>query len=52
LTGFNLAYAVTPGTFADFIEYVVPELQKRGRYWQDGAVAASFGVDDRVIEVA
>lgn len=29
--GFNLAYAVTPGTFEDIIEYVVPELRKRGR---------------------
>ena len=29
--GFNLAYAVTPGTFADFIEWVVPELARRGR---------------------
>ncbi|HEY0574760.1 MAG TPA: LLM class flavin-dependent oxidoreductase, partial [Pseudonocardia sp.] len=29
--GFNLAYAVTPGTFADFVEHVVPELRRRGR---------------------
>lgn len=29
--GFNLAYAVTPGTTTDFIDYVVPELIKRGR---------------------
>jgi len=29
--GFNLAYAVTPGTVTDFIDYVVPELQRRGR---------------------
>ena len=35
ITGFNLAYAVTPGTFEDFIEFVVPELQARGRYWED-----------------
>lgn len=28
--GFNIAYATTPGTFKDFIELVVPELQKRG----------------------
>lgn len=31
IDGFNLAYAVTPGTFEDIIEYVVPELRKRGR---------------------
>lgn len=35
IDGFNLAYATTPGTFEDFIEYVVPELQRRGRYWED-----------------
>jgi long-chain alkane monooxygenase len=29
--GFNLAYAVTPGTFVDFVEHVVPELRSRGR---------------------
>jgi long-chain alkane monooxygenase len=30
--GFNLAYAVAPETMFDFVEFVVPELQKRGRY--------------------
>src|SRR5690242_7802270 len=28
--GFNLAYMITPGTFKDFIEGVVPVLQRRG----------------------
>lgn len=28
--GFNIAYAVTPGTFKDFAELVVPVLQDRG----------------------
>ena len=23
-------YSITPGTFADFLEYVAPELQRRG----------------------
>lgn len=31
IDGFNLAYAITPGTTTDFIDYVVPELQARGR---------------------
>jgi alkanesulfonate monooxygenase len=35
--GFNLAYAVTPETFADFVNLVVPELQGRGRYKRDYA---------------
>lgn len=30
--GFNLAYHITPGTFEDVVEYVVPELQRLGRY--------------------
>lgn len=28
--GFNIAYAITPGTFVDFVELVVPILQERG----------------------
>ena len=31
IDGFNLAYAVMPETFTDFVELVVPELQRRGR---------------------
>lgn len=30
--GFNLAYAITPGTFEDIVEHVVPVLQARGVY--------------------
>ena len=33
--GFNLAYHITPGTFEDIVEYVVPELQQLGRYKSD-----------------
>ncbi|HEX3537179.1 MAG TPA: LLM class flavin-dependent oxidoreductase [Stellaceae bacterium] len=32
IDGFNLAYAVTQESFADFVEFVVPELQRRGVY--------------------
>ncbi|MFJ2456908.1 hypothetical protein ACIOWK_35460 [Pseudomonas protegens] len=35
IDGFNLAYAVTPGTFEEFIDLVVPELQQHGRDWTD-----------------
>ena len=31
IDGFNIAYGVTPGTFEDFVDGVVPILQKRGR---------------------
>jgi alkanesulfonate monooxygenase len=30
--GFNLAYIVTPESFSDFVELIVPELQRRGVY--------------------
>ena len=32
IDGFNLAYALTPGTFADMANLVVPELQARGLF--------------------
>jgi long-chain alkane monooxygenase len=35
--GFNLAYAVTPESFADFVQLLVPELQRRGVYERDHA---------------
>lgn len=35
LDGINLAYVVTPGSFEDFVDLVVPELQKRGRVWTE-----------------
>ena len=41
LDGFNLTRIVTPESYADFIDLVVPELQRRGRYkpsYADGAL--------------
>ena len=35
--GFNLAYATTPGTFEDVVNFIVPELQKRGVYQEQYA---------------
>jgi len=32
IDGFNLAFAISPGSFADVADLVVPELQRRGRY--------------------
>lgn len=32
IDGFNLSYAITPGTFEDVVAHVVPELQRRGAY--------------------
>ncbi|WP_091600704.1 LLM class flavin-dependent oxidoreductase [Arthrobacter koreensis] len=52
--GFNLAYAVTPGTFEDVVEYVVPELQKRGVYPTEYAPGTLrnklFGAGDKLPE--
>ncbi|QBE50394.1 LLM class flavin-dependent oxidoreductase [Leucobacter triazinivorans] len=50
--GFNLAYAVTPGTFEDVVEHVVPELQRRGVYPTEYAPGTLrdklFGAGDRL----
>jgi FMN-dependent oxidoreductase (nitrilotriacetate monooxygenase family) len=50
--GFNLAYAITPGTFADFIEHVVPVLTARGAYQSEYAPGTLrnklFGHGDRL----
>jgi hypothetical protein len=29
--GFNIAYHITPGSFLDVAEYLIPELRRRGR---------------------
>ncbi|KAF2667821.1 putative xenobiotic compound monooxygenase, DszA family [Microthyrium microscopicum] len=36
--GFNIAYALKPGTFVDVIELLMPELKKRGLFWDEYAV--------------
>jgi FMN-dependent oxidoreductase (nitrilotriacetate monooxygenase family) len=39
--GFNLAFAVAHGSMADVVEFIVPELQRRGRYrtaYEDGTL--------------
>lgn len=50
--GFNLAYATTPGTFEDVVEFIVPELQKRGLYkeaYESGSLRHKlFGKGDRL----
>ncbi|MFZ7086886.1 LLM class flavin-dependent oxidoreductase [Curtobacterium sp. RRHDQ10] len=52
--GFNLAYAVTPGTWEDVIEFVIPELRARGAYpaaYQEGALRNKLlGRGDRLPE--
>lgn len=36
--GFNLAYAVFPGSFQDIATLLIPELQRRGLFWHNYAV--------------
>jgi hypothetical protein len=31
----DFCYAITPGTFADLVDHLVPELQRRGVHWLD-----------------
>lgn len=33
--GFNFTYAITPGSFEDIVELLIPELQRRGLVWND-----------------
>ncbi|ODV96344.1 hypothetical protein PACTADRAFT_41795 [Pachysolen tannophilus NRRL Y-2460] len=35
IDGFNFTYAVSPGSFEDIVEYLIPELQKRELVWDD-----------------
>ncbi|MCM6772610.1 LLM class flavin-dependent oxidoreductase [Nocardia sp. CDC159] len=50
--GFNLAYAITPGSFEDVVRHVVPVLTERGAYpaeYTPGTLRnALFGAGDRL----
>lgn len=52
IDGFNLAYVVTPGSFADVADHVVPILQERGVFKADYAKGTFrqklFGQGDRL----
>jgi FMN-dependent oxidoreductase (nitrilotriacetate monooxygenase family) len=52
--GFNLAYAITPGTFEDVVEHVIPVLRARGAYpeaYADGSLRNKLhGRGDRLPE--
>jgi FMN-dependent oxidoreductase (nitrilotriacetate monooxygenase family) len=51
IDGFNLTYTVTPGTFIDFVEGVVPILQERGLVQHDyaeGSLRRKLFGDDRL----
>jgi hypothetical protein len=42
--GLNIAYVTNPSSFEDVVELLVPELQKRGMYWEDYKVPrGTFG---------
>ncbi|MGW5518779.1 LLM class flavin-dependent oxidoreductase [Nocardia africana] len=52
IDGYNLAYAITPGTFEDIVRYVIPVLTERGAYPREyvpGTLRnALFGAGDRL----
>ncbi|WMR33114.1 N5,N10-methylene tetrahydromethanopterin reductase, partial [Metapseudomonas otitidis] len=52
LDGFNLTRIVTPESYADFIDLVIPELQARGAYktaYADGTLRHKvFGAGDQL----
>ena len=53
--GFNISYAVTPGTFEDFVDGVVPVLQQRGMMqseYEDGTLREKmYGRGDASVDV-
>lgn len=36
--GFNMPYAIFPGSFEDIVELLVPELRRRNVFWDEYAV--------------
>lgn len=49
--GFNLSYAVSPGTFVDISKYLFPELRRRGVFWDEyhvpgGSARENYLADD------
>ncbi len=46
--GFNIVYHVTPGSFADVAEYLIPELRRRGRARDAGAANGSETLRQRL----
>jgi alkanesulfonate monooxygenase SsuD/methylene tetrahydromethanopterin reductase-like flavin-dependent oxidoreductase (luciferase family) len=50
--GFNLSYAVSPGTFEDIVKYLFPELRRRGVFWDNylvpgGTTRENYHADDK-----
>lgn len=35
IDGFNLSYAVNPGDYEDMVKWLLPELRRRGVFWDD-----------------
>lgn len=52
IDGYNLAYAITPGTFEDIVRHVIPVLTERGAYPREHVPGtlrnALFGAGDRL----
>ncbi len=46
--GFNIVYHVTPGSFADVAEYLIPELRRRGRAREAGGAGEAVTLRQRI----
>jgi len=46
--GFNLAYAISPGSFEDFAKWVVPELRARGRIRHPSSTQPALTLRERL----
>ena len=53
IDGFNLSHVTNPGSFEDIIDFVIPELQKRGLFGakveKDGATARGAYLGSRCL---
>ena len=48
--GFNVSYAVTPESFTDLVDLVIPELQRRGAFkheYREGTLREKLSADGR-----
>lgn len=52
IDGFNVSYAISPGNFEDVINYLFPELRRRGVFWNDynvpgGSARENYSADGK-----
>lgn len=48
LDGFNVGYVISPGSFEDLVELLIPELRRRGRYPEKGHESQTGTMRERI----